>query len=188
MRAILELDAPKNTVMAILADKEEVGSGGVSGMQSEIFCDIIRNLADALGANESVVRANSMCLSADVNAAYDPNFGEVYEYKNSSFINHGVVMTKYTGSRGKSGTSDADAEFVGYVRNLFDREGVIWQTGELGKVDQGGGGTVAIYIANKNISTVDLGVPVISMHAPYEVISKADLYMTYRAFKVFGNN
>ncbi len=188
LRAIAEIENPANTVMAVLADKEEVGSGGVSGMQSEIFCDIIRNLSEALGANESVVRANSKCLSADVNAAYDPNFGEVYEYKNSSFINHGVVMTKYTGSRGKSGTSDADAEFVGYVRNIFDKEGVIWQTGELGKVDQGGGGTVAIYIANKNISTVDLGVPVISMHAPYEVISKADLYMTFKAFKAFNNN
>ncbi len=188
LRAIAEIENPANTVMAVLADKEEVGSGGVSGMQSEIFCDIIRNLSEALGANESVVRANSKCLSADVNAAYDPNFGEVYEYKNSSFINHGVVMTKYTGSRGKSGTSDADAEFVGYVKNIFDKEGVIWQTGELGKVDQGGGGTVAIYIANKNISTVDLGVPVISMHAPYEVISKADLYMTFKAFKAFNNN
>lgn len=188
LRSILELDAPANTVMVILADKEEVGSGGSTGMQSEIFCDIIRDISAALGANESAVRAASICLSADVNAAFDPNFGEVYESRNSSFINHGVVMTKFTGSRGKSGTSDADAEFVGYVRNLFDKEGVIWQTGELGKVDQGGGGTVAIYIANKNITVVDLGVPVISMHAPYEVISKADLYMTYKAFKAFSNN
>ncbi len=188
LRAVLESDAPQNTVMVILADKEEVGSGGSTGMQSEIFCDIIRDLSNAMDANESAVRAASICLSADVNAAFDPNFADVYESKNSSFINHGVVMTKFTGSRGKSGTSDADAEFVGYVRNLFNKEGVIWQTGELGKVDQGGGGTVAVYIANKNITVVDLGVPVISMHAPYEVISKADLYMTYKAFKAFANN
>ena len=188
LRSILEIQNPENTVMVILADKEEVGSGGSTGMQSELFCDIIKDISATLGANEGAVRAASICLSADVNAAFDPNFGEVYESRNSSFINHGVVMTKFTGSRGKSGTSDADAEFVGYVRNLFDREGVVWQTGELGKVDQGGGGTVAVYIANKNITVVDLGVPVISMHAPYEVISKADLYMTYKAFKTFANN
>jgi len=186
LKALIDADVPKTTAMVVLADKEEVGSGGSTGMQTDLFSDLIREISSALGAKESVVRANSKCLSADVNAAYDPNFGEVYEYKNSSFINHGVVMTKYTGSRGKSGTSDATAEFVGYVRNVFDDAGVVWQTGELGKVDQGGGGTVAIYIAGKNIDVVDLGVPVISMHAPYEVISKADLYMTYKAFLAFN--
>ena len=128
----------------------------------------------------------SKCLSADVNAAFDPNFADAYESRNSAFINNGVVLTKYTGSRGKGGTSDASAEFVGYVRNIFDKAGIVWQTGELGKVDQGGGGTVAIYIAEKNIDVVDLGVPVISMHAPWEVVSKADCYMTYKAFKAFN--
>lgn len=186
LRAVVEADAPTHTLMAILADKEEVGSGGSTGMQSDVFTAILEEIAEATGANFHALMANSKCLSADVNAAFDPNFGDVYETKNSSFINEGVVMTKYTGARGKSGTSDATAEFVGLVRKIFDDEGIVWQTGELGKVDQGGGGTVAIYIANKNIDVVDLGVPVISMHSPYEVISKADLYMTYKAFKAFN--
>ena len=125
-------------------------------------------------------------MSADVNAAFDPNFSEVYEKKNSSHINHGVVMTKFTGARGKSGSSDASAEYVSFVRSVFDKHDVVWQTGELGKVDQGGGGTVAAYIANKNIDTIDLGVAVISMHAPYEVIAKADLYMAHKAFSAFN--
>ena len=186
LAAILDINEPLHTVMAILADKEEVGSGGNTGMKSSAFTDIISSLSASLGANEHTVRYNSKCLSADVNAAFDPNFEDVYESRNSSFINRGVVMTKYTGSGGKSGTSDASAEFVGYVRNIFDKAGVVWQTGELGKVDAGGGGTVAVYIAEKNIDVVDLGVPVISMHAPYEVISKADIYMAYKAFLAFN--
>lgn len=185
LAAILEKEAPVHTLMAILADKEEVGSGGNTGMKCSVFIDLIASLSKTLGANEYLVRFNSKCLSADVNAAYDPNFGDVYEARNSSFINKGVVMTKYTGSGGKSGTSDASAEFVGFVRNMFDKAGIVWQTGELGKVDAGGGGTVAVYIAEKNIDVVDLGVPVLSMHAPYEVISKADIYMAYKAFSVF---
>lgn len=183
--AALEADAPLHTVMTVLADKEETGSNGVSGMQCFIFHDLIRSISEALGANESVVRANSMCLSADVNAAFDPNFPDVYEKRNSSYINRGVIMTKYTGGGGKSGTSDASAEFIGKIRKLLDDDGILWQTGELGKIDQGGGGTVAMYIAKLNIETVDLGVPVISMHAPYEVIATADLYMTKRAFEAF---
>lgn len=186
LAAVLEADAPVHTVMAILADKEEVGSGGNTGMKSCVFTDIIASLSSVMGANEHTVRYNSKCLSADVNAAFDPNFEDVYESRNSSYINRGVVMTKYTGSGGKSGTSDASAEFVGYVRNIFDKAGVVWQTGELGKVDAGGGGTVAVYIAEKNIDVVDLGVPVISMHAPYEVISKGDIYMAYKAFLAFN--
>ena len=185
LAAILEKEAPVHTLMAILADKEEVGSGGNTGMKCDVFVDIISALSKELGANEYTVRYNSKCLSADVNAAYDPNFGDVYEARNSSFINKGVVMTKFTGSGGKSGTSDASAEFVGYVRNMFDKAGIVWQTGELGRVDAGGGGTVAVYIAEKNIDVVDLGVPVLSMHAPYEVISKADIYMAYKAFSTF---
>ncbi len=187
LAAILEKEAPLHTLMVILADKEEVGSGGNTGMKSDAFVDILTSLCQTLGADERIVRFRSQCLSADVNAAYDPNFSDVYETRNSSYINQGVVMTKYTGSGGKSGTSDASAEFVGYVRNLFDRAGVVWQTGELGKVDAGGGGTVAVYIAEKNIDVVDLGVPVLSMHAPYEVIAKADLYMAYKAFSAFND-
>lgn len=183
--AIINSDKPKSTLMSILADKEEIGSEGNSGMQCEIFVDLLRELAEASGSNYSLLKANSKCLSADVNAAFDPNFAEVFEKKNASFINRGVVMTKYTGARGKSSTSDASAEFVGYVRNIFDKAGVVWQTGELGKVDIGGGGTVAKYIAKYNIDTVDLGVAVISMHAPYEVIAKADLYNTYLGIKAF---
>ena len=132
-----------------------------------------------------MVRNNSKCLSADVTACFDPNFADVYEKKNSAMISCGTAMSKYTGARGKSATNDASAEYVAYIRKIFADNGVIWQTAELGKVDAGGGGTVAKYIANHNIETVDLGVPVISMHAPYEVVSKADVYSTYEAFVAF---
>ena len=128
---------------------------------------------------------NSKCLSADVNAAFDPNYGDVYETKNAAFLNNGVVLTKYTGSRGKSGSSDASAEYVNYVRRVFDENNILWQTSELGKVDQGGGGTVAAYIANLNINVVDLGVGLLSMHAPFEISSKIDVYMMYEASKAF---
>lgn len=175
----------KRTVMVILADKEEVGSDGITGMQSEFLVDIIDEISSNLGKNRIVVRSKSKCLSADVTAAYDPNFPDVYEKKNSALISCGTAMCKFTGSRGKSGTNDASAEFVGFIRRLLNENSVIWQTCELGKVDVGGGGTVAKYIANLNIETVDLGVPVISMHAPYEVVSKADVYSTYEAFCAF---
>ena len=187
LSAVLGAEAPVHTVMTVLADKEEIGSTGNTGMKSAVLCDLIDAIAAAAGENGARVRAASKCLSADVNAAFDPNFAEVYERRNSGYLDHGVVLTKYTGSRGKSGTNDASAEFVGEVRSLFDREDVVWQTAELGKVDQGGGGTVACYIAEYNIEVVDLGVSVISMHSPFEVISKADLYMTYRAFAAFLN-
>ena len=152
---------------------------------STVLVDLIAKISESLGKDSIIVRSVSKCLSADVTAAYDPNFAEVYERRNSAMISCGTCMSKYTGARGKSGTSDASAEFVGYVRRVFASEGVIWQTAELGKVDAGGGGTVAQYIANHNIETVDLGVPVISMHAPYEVVSKADVYSTYKAFCAF---
>ena len=171
--------------MCVLADKEEIGSDGVSGMKSSLLVDLIAEMSAHLGANANVVRANSMCLSADVNAGYDPLFPEVYEKRNSAIVNCGVVMSKYTGSGGKSSTSDASAEYVAFIRKIFEENGVIWQTAELGKVDAGGGGTVAKYVANQNISTVDLGVPVLSMHAPLEVISKNDLYETHKAFCAF---
>ncbi len=186
LTALFENKNSGKTLMTILADKEEIGSEGNTGMKCQIFTDIMEEIAKATGANYHIVKENSKCLSADVNSAYDPNFAEVYEKKNSSHINHGVVMTKFTGARGKSGSSDASAEYVSFVRSIFDKYDVVWQTGELGKVDQGGGGTVAAYIAQKNIDTIDLGVAVISMHAPYEVIAKADLYMAHKAFSAFN--
>lgn len=185
LRALLDLDEDTHTVMCVLADKEETGSIGVTGMQSEVFTDLMEEIALNLGANPRVVRGNSTCLSADVTAAFDPNYADVYEKRNSAIIGCGVSMSKYTGARGKSGTSDASAEFVGKIRNMLDRAGVVWQSAELGKVDEGGGGTVAAYIANRNIDTLDIGVPVISMHAPYEVVSKVDVYAAYEAFLTF---
>ncbi|CDC72428.1 m18 family aminopeptidase [Candidatus Colimorpha enterica] len=185
LTALLDSNDTAKTVFAVLADKEETGSDGVSGMQSELFADILAEVCEARGANYRVVKANSKCLSADVNAAYDPNFPEVLEKKNACYANCGVVLSKFTGARGKSGTSDATSEFTAYVRSFLNKNGVVWQMAELGKVDQGGGGTVAKFIANMNIDTIDVGVPVISMHAPYEAISKLDLYMTYKAFCAF---
>ena len=183
--ALFDTETPDHTIMVVLADKEEIGSEGVSGMQCAIFTDLINEIAASFGVSSAAVRANSKCLSADVNAGFDPNFPEVLEKQNATYISHGVGVTKFTGARGKSGSSDADAEYVGYLRKLFAENGVVWQTGELGKVDVGGGGTVAKYIANMNIDTIDVGVAVISMHAPYEVVSKADVYETYLAFKAF---
>ena len=173
------------TVMVVLADKEEIGSDGATGMQCVIFKDLIDALADSFGVSSAAVRAHSKCLSADVNAGFDPNFTSVSEPLNSTYLSCGAGLTKFTGARGKSGSNDASAEFVGEVRRMFDENGVIWQTGELGAVDVGGGGTVAKFIANMNVDTVDIGVPVISMHAPYEVVSKADVYEVYCAFKAF---
>ena len=174
-----------DTAMVVLADKEEIGSVGVSGMRCDLLVDVINEISCALSKNPAVVRSNSKCLSADVTAAFDPNFADVYEKRNSAIISCGTSMSKYTGSRGKSGTNDASAEFVAYLRGIFARDGVIYQTAELGKIDVGGGGTVAMFIAEHNIDTVDLGVPVLSMHAPFEVISKADLYSTHEAFASF---
>ena len=183
--ALFDEASDERTVMVVLADKEEIGSEGTTGMQCAIFTDLIDEIARSAGTSSAVVRAHSKCLSADVNAAYDPNFPEVLERLNATYLSHGAGVTKFTGARGKSGSSDADAEFVGYLRKLFDENGVIWQTGELGKVDVGGGGTVAKFIAKMNIDTIDIGVAVASMHAPYEVVSKADVYETYLAFKAF---
>ena len=183
--AMIDADETKHTTMCILVDKEETGSDGVTGMQSSLITDIITEIATAMGGNVAAVRANSKCLSSDVTATYDPNFSDVYEHRNSSLISCGVSMCKFTGARGKSGTSDASAELVAWVRRCFNEAGVVWQTCELGKVDVGGGGTVAKYMANHNIDTIDVGVGVLSMHAPYEVISKVDLYEAYRGFYAF---
>jgi len=185
LMAEIEAKAPEHTTVTVFADKEETGSEGVTGLNSNFLTDFIEDLAQMQGVELRHVLENSKCLSADVNAAFDPTFSDVYDKRNSACINKGVVITKYTGARGKSSTNDASAEMMGFVRALLDGDSIVWQTGELGKVDHGGGGTVAKYVAHHNIETVDLGVPVLSMHAPFEVVSKADTYMAYRAVKAF---
>ena len=184
LKALLDLPkTPAKTAVCILADKEEIGSDGVTGMQSAAFDTFMEDLCDAQGVALRVCYEKSFCLSADVTAAYDPDFAEVYEKRNSAFVNYGIGLCKYTGARGKSGASDADAETVAYIRSLFDEANVIWQIAELGKVDAGGCGTVAMYMANRNITTLDAGVPVLSMHAPFETVSKLDCYETYKGVK-----
>ncbi len=184
LTALIEQDS-EHTVLAMLVDKEEIGSEGTTGIQCKVYEDLMEEIALALGANYRKVRASSKCLSSDVTAAYDSNFSEVFEKMNAAYVSCGTCMSKFTGARGKSGSNDASAEFVGEIRKIFADEGVVWQTAELGKVDVGGGGTVAKFVAKLNIDTVDLGVPVLSMHAPYELISKADLYSNYKAFLAF---
>ena len=184
LTALLEGESA-HTVMALLVDKEEIGSEGTTGMQCAVYADLMEEIALAFGAYFRYVRARSKCLSSDVTAAFDPNFAGVYEKMNAAMLSCGTCMNKFTGSGGKSGSNDASAEFIGEVRRMFAEGGVVWQTAELGKVDAGGGGTVAKYLSKLNIDTVDLGVPVLSMHAPYEVISKADLYSNYKAFLAF---
>ena len=185
LTAIAENADSAHTIVCVLADKEEIGSEGVSGMQSYVLPDLIDEFAAQLGGNPRIIRAHSMCLSADVNAGFDPNYPEVYEKRNTAIVSCGVAMSKYTGARGKSSTNDASAEFVAKIRRIFAEGNVLWQTAELGKVDQGGGGTVAKYIAKYNIDTVDIGVPVLSMHAPFEIVSKADVYAAHKAFSAF---
>lgn len=188
LQAIFDCDVPEYTAVTVLTDKEEVGSDGNTGLNSSYLKYFIEDLARLEGYEGRDVLRNSKCLSADVNAAFDPTWASVYEANNASFVNKGVVVTKYTGAGGKGDTSDASAEFVAYVRELLDKNGVVWQTGELGKVDIGGGGTVAMYIANLDVDVIDVGVPVLSMHAPYEVVSKIDVYMAYKAFYHFFKN
>ena len=183
LKALFDIDVPTHTAVCVLADKEEVGSMGVTGMQSAAFDTFMNDLCDSQGVLLRECYENSFCLSSDVTAAYDPNFAEVYEKRNSARINYGIGLCKYTGARGKGGSSDATAEVVAYVRRVLDDADVIWQMAELGKVDAGGGGTVAQYMANRNIATLDAGVPVLSMHAPFETVSKLDCYMTYKGCK-----
>lgn len=184
-QAIFDVEAPVYTAITVLTDKEEIGSDGNTGLNSSYLKYFVYDLAVMQGAEPWRVLSRSECLSADVNAAFDPTYPDVSEKMNSSFVNNGVVITKYTGARGKSGTSDASAEYMGKIRRMLNENGVVWQIGELGKVDAGGGGTVAMYIANLDVDVVDLGVPVLSMHAPFEVVSKLDVYMAYKAFKSF---
>ncbi len=186
--AILGAKTPRRTAVCVLTDKEEIGSDGNTGLNSAYMKYFIADLGAMQGVKCRDVLSKSKCLSADVNAAFDPTYPDVFEKNNASVLNGGVCVTKYTGSRGKSGTSDASAEFVGEIRSLLDKNGVIWQTGELGKVDNGGGGTVAMYVANLNVDTIDVGVPVMSMHAPFEITAKADIWAAFRAFEAFIND
>jgi len=181
LEPMMTLETPRHTAVCILADKEEIGSVGISGMQSHAFEYFMEILCDGQGVKLSECFANSFCLSADVSNAYDPNFPETCDKRNNSQLNYGVSICKYTGSRGKGGASDASAEAMSHVRQVLDGAGVQWQLATLGKVDQGGGGTVAAYMANRNIVTVDAGVPVLCMHAPLELVSKLDCYMTMLA-------
>ena len=181
LQALFDLPRiPERTAVCMLADKEEIGSMGVTGMQSAAFDTFMQDLCEGMQTPLRVCYEQSFCLSADVTAAYDPNFDSVYEKRNAARVNHGLCLCKYTGARGKSGSSDADAETVAYARRVLDGENVVWQISEMGKVDAGGGGTVAQYMANRNITTLDAGVPVLSMHAPFETVAKLDCYEAYR--------
>ncbi len=183
--AEIETKKPQYTTLTALVDKEEIGSIGNTGLNSDFLRHYIHYLAQNQGAEYKDICKNSMCLSSDVNAAFDPTFPSVYEANNSSFVNKGCVLTKYTGARGKGGSSDASAELMQKVIEIFDNGNVHWQIGELGAVDAGGGGTVAKYVAQMNIDVVDVGVPVLSMHSPFELVSKLDVYNAYRAYVAF---
>ena len=183
LAGLFDAENLKKTGVCIFADKEEIGSVGVSGMQSEAFEWFIADMCKTQGVDIRDCFKNSFCVSADVTAAYDPNFADCFEARNDSKVNHGVAFCKYTGHGGKSGASDASAEVVGKLRKIMDDNGVIWQMTQMGKNDLGGGGTVALFMANRNIDTIDAGVPVLSMHAPYELVAKLDCYMTYKCMK-----
>ncbi|UTC64816.1 aminopeptidase [Treponema sp. OMZ 788] len=189
LKAILEIESPSRTAAALFADKEEIGSVGNTGMQALYFENMVAEIAalnkDYRDIDVRRAFANSYMLSADVSAGFDPAFPSVFEKMNSAFIGNGICINKYTGSGGKGGSNDANAEFLQKVRKIFDDNNVVWQTAELGKIDAGGGGTIAYIIAKYGAEVVDCGVPVLSMHAPYEIISKADLYMAYRAYSAF---
>jgi aspartyl aminopeptidase len=187
VRALFEAEVPEYTSVVILADKEEIGSYGVTGLGSEAFVDVLAMLCDSMGESFVACKNNSICLSADVGGAYDPCYSDAYEAKNSCYLNRGVVISKYTGARGKSGCSDASAETVSKITRAFDKNGVTWQVGEYGKVDQGGAGTVAADIAHYGIEVVDCGVPLLSMHSVTELASKYDIYQMYKASLAFFN-
>ncbi len=185
LMAEIDTQMPEHTTVTILTDKEEIGSEGTTGLNSDYVLHYIEDLADMAQIPVRRVLRNSICLSSDVNAAYDPNFADVYESNNSCYVNKGCLLMKYTGSRGKGGSNDAGAEIMAKVIAILEKEGVYWQAGELGKVDEGGGGTIAKYVAHMDVDTVDLGVPILSMHSPFELASKLDVWNTYRAFKAF---
>ncbi len=193
LRAIIDTKNPEKTAACLLVDKEEIGSVGNTGMKSRFFENCLAKLCLLCNGNYNDIMlreclSNSACLSADVGAAYDGNYAEVYEKNNSCFINGGLLLTKYTGARGKSGASDANAEFVAKVCEIMDKAKVLWQCGELGKTDAGGGGTIAGYVANLDIEVIDAGVPLLAMHSPFEVAGKYDVYMAYKGYNAFMNS
>lgn len=185
LTAEIDTKAPYYTTVTVLADKEEIGSYGNTGLNSDFVLHYLEDLASTEGANVRELLRNTTALSSDVNGAYDPTFASVYEERNSCFVNKGPVLTKYTGARGKSGSNDASAETMAKVIAIMDENKVYWQIGELGAVDEGGGGTVAMYVAAMDVDVVDLGVPILCMHAPMELSSKFDVYHTYKAFAAF---
>ena len=191
LTAMLNVHNPKKTAVCIFADKEEIGSMGNTGMESNVFSTFMSEILNKLGVNRpnllDKMFCNSKMLSADVDAGFDPIYSQVSELNNASFLNKGVGVNKYTGARGKSGGSDANAEFVAYVRNVFESNNIAYQVAELGKVDVGGGGTIAYILANKGVEVLDCGIPVLSMHSPYEVTSKYDIYQAHRAYEAFLN-
>ena len=188
LMAEIGITAPAYTTICVLTDKEEIGSDGVTGMQSMYVFHFLQLLCRAAGQDDIIAFQNSVCLSADVTAAYDPSWAGAFEPQNGTYAGRGGAFFKYTGSRGKSSASDASAELVGDITRLLDANGVAWQIGELGRLDLGGGGTIAKYVANRGIPVLDIGVPVLSMHSPFEVIHKTDLYMAYRTFSLFCQN
>jgi len=192
LKAIFEIENNDRTAISLFADKEEIGSVGNTGMHSEFFNNFVGEMILLQGGGDflSLKRAlaNSSMLSSDVAAGVDPTYSNVSEIQNAAVMGQGVAMIKYTGSKGKSGANDANAEYIGKIRKIFNESDIIWQPAELGKVDQGGGGTIAYIMANLNMDVVDLGVPVLSMHAPFELVSKTDVYMTYKAYKAFYTN
>ncbi len=194
LKAILDVEeTPNKTAVALFVDKEEIGSVGNTSMESKFFENTVSELIDLTEKkySELIVKralANSCVLSADTLAGFDPNYPEVLDKKNSPFIGNGVTLVKYTGVRGKGGSNDANSEYLSKIRKIFNDNNVVWQMGELGKVDQGGGGTIAYILANYGMEVVDCGVPLLSVHAPYEIASKADIYMTYRAYNAFYRN
>lgn len=193
LRAVMDVKTPKKTAVCMVVDKEEIGSLGNTGMQSRFFENTLAKLCDKLSDNysELMVRSclsNSSCLSADVGAAFDSNYPEVYEKGNAAYMNEGLLLTKYTGARGKSSASDANAEFVAKICRVFEENDVKWQCAELGRIDIGGGGTIACYLANLDIEVIDVGVPLLAMHSPYEIAGKFDIYMAYKGYRAFMDN
>ena len=191
VKALIDTNETEYCCVALCVDKEEVGSQGNTGMHSRFFENTVAELIALEGAYSNIkvrrAMANSKVLSADVSAGYDPNYPEAYDKRNSAYMGHGLVLSKYTGSRGKSGCNDANAEFMAEVRQIFNKSCVVWQTAELGKVDQGGGGTIAYILSNYGAEVIDCGVGVLNMHSPYEVVSKVDIYEMYKGYKAFFN-
>ncbi len=185
LMAEMETKNPAYTTVCVLTDKEETGSDGVTGLNSMYTFHFLQQLCETQGVNPIIAFQASKCLSADVTAGYDPSFADAFEPSNGTYAGRGIAIYKYTGARGKSSTNDASAELVSYLTSLLEDNGIVWQIGEMGKIDLGGGGTVAKYVANQDIDTIDIGVPVLSMHSPFEVVAKVDVYMAYRTFKAF---